>query len=103
MNQEQLNERIRSLKAQIKQKESRLTKLNRSFSESLSESQTAMFSVMNKTQSLFNDKAYQHQIIKRESAELTILRSQLTDAQERADFLEQTKNILPIIFKPIQI
>lgn len=100
MNQDILNiqSKIKSLKAEIKQKENRLTKLNRSFSESLSKSQIAMFSGMNKTPEIFNDKAEQSLLIKKEIAYLSLLRSQLSDAQERADFLEQTKNVLPIQF-----
>jgi hypothetical protein len=100
MNQDILNiqNKIKSLKAEIKQKENRLTKLNRSFSESLSKSQTAMFLGMNKTPEIFNDKSEQSLLIKKEVAYLSLLRSQLSDAQERADFLEQTKNILPIQF-----
>lgn len=96
----ELNENlIWQLKSLIKSKEGRLTKLNKSLSDSLAVSQTAMFDNMNQTGLLFDDNAGLSSKIKEITTELAELRAQLAKAQEHANFLELTKNNLSIQFQ----
>lgn len=76
----------------IKAKETRLNKLEKQFSKTLSQSQTAIFDSMNNTQSLFDDNASQHHIIEKLKKELKADKEKLINQTLAFLQSEQTKN-----------
>lgn len=63
----------------IKAKETRLNKLEKQFSKTLSQSQTAIFDSMNTTPSMFDDNSNQHHIIEKLRKELKADKEKLTN------------------------
>lgn len=92
--------KIKHLTGLIKTKEAKLTKYNKSLSDSLSESQTAMFDGMNKSLTFFSDMHHVEMrgAIKKASTELTILREELSKAQSRYEFLFDTQRMESLQF-----
>lgn len=80
----------------IKAKEARLNKLEKQFSKTLSQSQTAIFGVLNQTQSLFDDNSSQHCIIKNLKKELQEDKEKLINYKLSFLQSEQTKNNLKL-------